>query len=113
MNYFFIKKQMKLNKFLTIIIIFSFFISGCTSVKETLSGQKKQNSDEFLVKKKNPLVLPPNFDDLPEPQKKNNENENKSIDLSKVLNEKKNEEIEVKNENNSLEKSISEKLKNN
>ena len=40
------------------------------SVKETLSGQKKQNSDEFLVKKKNPLVLPPNFDDLPEPQKK-------------------------------------------
>ena len=113
MNYFLIKKQMKLNKFLTIIIIFSFFISGCTSVKETLSGQKKQNSDEFLVKKKNPLVLPPNFDDLPEPQKKNNENENKSIDLSKVLNEKKNEEIKVKNENNSLEKSISEKLKNN
>ena len=31
---------------------------------------KKQNSDEFLVKKENPLVLPPNFDDLPEPQKK-------------------------------------------
>jgi len=113
MNYFLIKKQMKLNKFLTIIIIFSFFISGCTSVKETLSGQKKQNSDEFLVKKKNPLVLPPNFDDLPEPQKENNENENKSIDLSKVLNEKKNEETEVKNENNSLEKSISEILKNN
>ena len=104
---------MKLNKFLTIIIMCSFFISGCTSVKETLSGKKKQNSDEFLVKKKNPLVLPPNFDDLPEPQKKNNENENKSIDLSKVLNEKKNEEIKVKNENNSLEKSISEKLKNN
>ena len=73
MNYFLIKKQMKLNKFLTIIIIFSFFISGCTSVKETLSGQKKQNSDEFLVKKKNPLVLPPNFDDLPQPQEENND----------------------------------------
>ena len=106
---------MKLNKFLTIIIIFSFFISGCTSVKETLSGQKKQNSDEFLVKKKNPLVLPPNFDDLPQPQEENNdkENENKNIDLSKVLNEKKNKDNDVKRKNNSLEKSISEILKNN
>ena len=54
---------MKISKLLTIIIIFNFFISKCTSIKETLSGQKKQNSDEFLVKKKNPLVLPPNFDD--------------------------------------------------
>ena len=106
---------MKLNKFLTIIIMCSFFISGCTSVKETLSGKKKQNSDEFLVKKKNPLVLPPNFDDLPQPQEENNdkENENKNIDLSKVLNEKKNKDNDVKRKNNSLEKSISEILKNN
>ncbi len=43
---------MKINKLLTIIIIFNLFISGCTSIKESLSGQKKQNSDEFLVKKK-------------------------------------------------------------
>tara|TARA_B100000700_G_C14813096_1_gene746136 strand:+ start:20 stop:340 length:321 start_codon:yes stop_codon:yes gene_type:complete len=106
---------MKLNKLLTIIVIFGFFVSGCNSVKQTLSGEKKQNSDEFLVKKKNPLVLPPNFDDLPEPQEKNNENENenKNIDLSKVLSEKKNEDNEEKKKNNSLEKSISEILKNN
>ena len=95
-----------------IILVFNFLV-GCQTMKDGFSLKKKQSADEFLVEKKNPLVLPPNFDDLPEPQKENNENENKNIDLSKVLNEKKNEETEVKNENNSLEKSISEILKNN
>ena len=106
---------MKINKLLTIIIIFNLFISGCTSIKETLSGQKKQNSDEFLVKKKNPLVLPPNFDDLPEPQKENidTENQDKNIDLSEVLKEKENKDNKVEKKNNSLEKSILEKIKNN
>ena len=40
---------MKLNKHLIIIIISIFLVSGCKSVKETLSGQKKVNTDEFLV----------------------------------------------------------------
>ncbi len=104
---------MKLIKFLTVIIIFNLFATGCTSLKETLSGQKKQNSDEFLVKKKNPLVLPPNFEDLPEPREENSENEDESIDLSGVLSEKENKDIEAKKKDSSLEKSISEILKNN
>lgn len=29
--------------------------------------QKKNNSDEFLIEKKNPLVLPPDYGKLPEP----------------------------------------------
>jgi hypothetical protein len=33
-----------------------------------LTGKKKTNSDEFLVKKKNPLSLPPEFEKLPEPK---------------------------------------------
>ena len=31
------------------------------------SGKKVENSDEFLVEKKNPLIMPPDFQDLPEP----------------------------------------------
>ena len=42
-------------------------ITSCQSVKNALSGVKKENSDEFLVQKKNPLVLPPDFTDLPQP----------------------------------------------
>ena len=42
-------------------------VTSCQSVKNALSGVKKENSDEFLVQKKNPLVLPPDFTDLPQP----------------------------------------------
>jgi len=37
-------------------------------MKDALTGKKYENSDEFLVIKKNPLVLPPNFNDLPTPK---------------------------------------------
>ena len=47
------------------ILIFGF--NSCTSIKNAVTGKKAENSDEFLIKKKNPLILPPDFDDLPEP----------------------------------------------
>ena len=40
---------MKLIKIFTTIIFCVFFISGCTSVKETLSGKKKNNTDDLNV----------------------------------------------------------------
>ena len=45
-----------------------FFLCSCQSVKDALTGKKYENSDEFLVIKKNPLILPPNFNDLPTPK---------------------------------------------
>ena len=41
--------------------------ASCQSFKNAISGVKQENSDEFLVQKKNPLVLPPDFTDLPVP----------------------------------------------
>ena len=41
--------------------------ASCQTLKNAVSGVKQENSDEFLVQKKNPLVLPPNFTDLPVP----------------------------------------------
>ena len=43
-------------------------LCSCQNVKDALTGKKYENSDEFLVIKKNPLVLPPNFNDLPTPK---------------------------------------------
>ena len=37
------------------------------SVKRGLTGSKADNADEFLVKKKDPLILPPDFENLPIP----------------------------------------------
>ena len=52
-------------------LIVLFFTASCSdtwdSVKRGLTGQKNNSTDEFLVEKKDPLVLPPNFEDLPKP----------------------------------------------
>ena len=45
------------------------FLAGCQGIKDNLSLKKKDNNDEFLVQKKNPLVLPPDYKSLPKPIK--------------------------------------------
>lgn len=53
------------------LFLFSILLTSCQSVKDGLTGVKRENSDEFLVQKKNPLVLPPNFNELPSPADEN------------------------------------------
>ena len=56
------------------ILILIFFVSSCAdtfdSVKRGLTGQKSQSTDEFLVKKKDPLILPPDYENLPTPDER-------------------------------------------
>ena len=56
------------------IIILTFFVTSCAdslqSVKRGLTGAKGNTADEFLVKKKDPLVLPPDFENLPSPDER-------------------------------------------
>ncbi len=78
----------KLNKPIILILSLTFiFLSNCQGVRDNLSLKKKENSDEFLVQKKNPLVLPPDYDNLQKPNNERkiiNENE-KELDLSKIF----------------------------
>ena len=50
------------------------FISSCAgtfdSVKRGLTGAKRDSTDEFLIKKKDPLILPPDFENLPTPDER-------------------------------------------
>ena len=107
--------MMKLCKYITVILLSAIFISGCNSVKETLSLKKKDNNDEFLVKKKKPLTLPPNFNDLPKPESKTSgrNNEDEVLDFSKILKESKVKKQMNKKKNKSLERSISKILNSN
>jgi len=61
-------------KIITYIFLF-IFLSSCggafDSVKRGLTGEKKSSADEFLVKKKDPLILPPDFENLPTPDDTN------------------------------------------
>lgn len=57
-------------KKITYILLFIFLVSCANtfdSVKRGLTGAKKSSADEFLVKKKDPLILPPDFENLPSP----------------------------------------------
>ena len=51
-------------------MMLSFLITSCESIREGMTGSKKQSTDEFLVKKKDPLVLPPDFENLPNPSER-------------------------------------------
>ena len=58
-----------MNKFVLLTFFgLLFLLSSCQSAKEGLAGGKRNNTDEFLVQKKNPLVLPPDYNDLPQPE---------------------------------------------
>jgi len=110
-------KKMK-NLFNPLILFFCLllFLGNCTSVKDALSNQKKPGGDEFLVEKKNPLTMPPDFNALPKPGSLNEINKNKGserniFDLKKELSDKSNiKTTSTTKSNDTLEKSIIKKI---
>ena len=70
---------MKKNNYLIFLLFFLFLFSGCQDIKKGLSGKKIDQGEEFLVIKKNPLVVPPDFEKMPVP--KNEIKEPNSIDV--------------------------------
>ena len=106
---------MKKIKSLLTIFLSLLLLNACSSVAEGLGGVKKKNSDEFLVEKKAPLVLPPSFGELPEPGKKMAEDmvlEENTSSIEKIINQSTSIETtkEKNNSNNSIEESIIEKI---
>tara|TARA_B100000287_G_C20249645_1_gene629578 strand:+ start:60 stop:383 length:324 start_codon:yes stop_codon:yes gene_type:complete len=77
-----------MNKIYKSLILTIFLATtSCESVKSALGGSKMNNSDEFLVEKKNPLVLPPDYSTLPEPSllDKNDVDEDSSKNVEKLV----------------------------
>ena len=70
-------------KKITSVIVIAFFVTSCadtfSSVKRGLTGSKKDSTDEFLVKKKDPLILPPDYENLPSPDERDINLEEESI----------------------------------
>ena len=60
---------MKINKLYIIALTFLFIVSACAKLSEGMTGSKRsKSSDEFFVHKKKPLVLPPDFNNMPMPK---------------------------------------------
>ena len=103
---------MKKFKLFLYINLFLFLIS-CGTVREGFQNPKKNNTDEFLVEKKNPLVLPPDYDKLPMPIDKKNIQGDDNIDLNSSLGKIKDNSNNSNNgiEDSSLEEKILKKIK--
>ena len=83
-------------KKLYLIILASIFLISCGTVKEAgkvIRNEKIITTDEFLVKKRDPLVLPPNYEEIPEPGTINEKKENEETKIKKILKSPKTENI--------------------
>ena len=93
------------NKFnLILLILLIPILINCGGVKEALEGKKRSDqSDEFLVKKKNPLQMPPDMNKLPKPgddlELKKTDN---SEGVKELLNIKENKSSKKNDDNSNL-----------
>ena len=96
-----------------LIIIISLFSMSCSSVKNAFDPKRKNTSEEFLVEKKSPLSIPPDFEKLPVPKSKIKEEE--EIDEIQVLLQKTNKNSNELNESKDtkLDQLLLDKIKNN
>tara|TARA_Y200000002_G_scaffold337353_1_gene306055 strand:+ start:337 stop:645 length:309 start_codon:yes stop_codon:yes gene_type:complete len=91
-----------------LLLIISFLLVSCGGLKDAgkvLRNEKISNTDEFLVKKRNPLVLPPNFEEIPEPGSISKRNENEDEKIKKIIKAPK-VNSSLKSKSSSLEESI-------
>jgi len=108
---------MRKTKSFILILFASILLGNCSTLKEGFTNNKKKGTDEFLVEKKQPLVMPPNFEKLPLPDvildTSITKEEQKTSSLEKML-KGSNEKTEVnqdKTQINSIESLILNEIK--
>ena len=95
--------------YLIILLLITVSCQSMDDAKKVLTNQKTNTTDEFLIKKRDPLTLPPDYDKLPEPGSNKETVNQKKID--NILKMKKENPSSEKN-SLSLEKSILDKIRN-
>ena len=109
---------MRLSKILFRLTILLILLSGCSDISDGFKGKQLSKGEEFLINKKNPLVLPPDFYKLPEPWSNNSTDpitadEKLENDIKKLFEENEGVKIENKIDNSlgSTEESILKRIK--
>jgi len=102
---------MKLLKFYLVLSISILLLASCGTVKEGFKNQKKSSTDEFLVEKKLPLVMPPDYKNLPIPDEDKLKKENN--DIKSLILKSKNDKVKenLDNQDLSFEAEILKKIK--
>ena len=95
------------------IFIVSLFLFSCSGGLDGFKFKKSTAGDEFLIEKKDPLVLPPDFSKLPNPEEDIQKTEEEESQIDIVFKNDKSENDENQNINTSsagLEESILKKI---
>ena len=97
------------------LFVLLLLLASCENVQKGL-GMKKDVPNEFLIEKRNPLTMPPNFDLLPPDSVNQNNQKDDKDNLKEIFNnnlgkDKKDTEVKKEKDTGSLEKSILEKIK--
>ena len=91
-----------------------FLVTSCAdtwgNVKRGLTGAKQKSTDEFLVQKKDPLILPPDFDSLPSPSGREEAIEEMSS-FEKTFKQESETEITTSSTESSAEDSIQKQIR--
>lgn len=94
------------NKFLAFFVII-FLLNSCGGISDAgkvLRNEKTRTTDEFLVKKREPLSLPPGYKEIPEPGSIKKDIKEEKNEVSKILNIK--EDNKSSGSSSSIEQSI-------
>ena len=102
---------MKKLNLLFILGIALIILSGCNTVKKGFKNPKKNSSDEFLVEKKSPLVMPPEFNELPIPNQNKDTSQKQENNIKNLISDN-NGNTDQEASNSDLEGSILSKIKN-
>ena len=107
-----LKRQiMKKFNLLFILGIALIILSGCNTIKKGFKNPKKNSSDEFLVEKKSPLVMPPEFNELPIPNQNEDTSQKQENNIKNLISDN-NGNTDQEASNSDLEGSILSKIKN-
>ena len=101
-------------KILIISLLFLLLLNNCSSFSEAgkvLRNEKVRTTDEFLVKKKEPLTQPPDFDTIPEPGSIESKAEKEENIIKSVLSSNTNEQSSTSSPSSSTEESILNQIK--
>ncbi len=100
-------------KKINLLLIALLFLTSCGGLKEAgkvLRNEKIKTTDEFLVKKRNPLELPPDYKDIPEPGTLSKKQKNDDEKIKEILKVPEEENTKLK-KSSSIEESILNKIR--
>ena len=92
------------------------FLTSCGTIEEGFGSPKKDNSDEFLVEKKMPLKMPPEFNQLPKPSETNKSRNVSNNEIKTLISNNENndgDQVQNKKVNKNLKENLLEKIKQN